>query len=50
MEHIDRMTSSDPRIQAFLKELYDREQTTPKAWRQVANGGSKASETVAPLT
>jgi hypothetical protein len=49
-ERIDRLATSDPRIQAFLKELYDREQSTPKAWRQVTNGEARASDSAAPLT
>lgn len=52
----DRLVPPDPRIYGFLKELHDKEQATPKAWRQVANGAAAhpesgaAPETPAPLT
>jgi hypothetical protein len=36
--HQDTLMPADPRIFAFLKELYDKEQSTPKAWRHVPNG------------
>lgn len=54
-EHHDRVTPPDPRIQAFLTELYDREQTTAKPWRQVANGGGSTngpppSPSTSPMT
>lgn len=49
-QHIDRIATPDLRIQTFLKDLYDREQTTPKAWRQVTNGEARPAEPSAPLT
>lgn len=39
----DRLAPADPRIQAFLEALYDKEQGTAKPWRQV-NGGASRSE------
>ncbi|MFM9938403.1 MAG: hypothetical protein ACKVP7_02765 [Hyphomicrobiaceae bacterium] len=35
----------DPRIHAFLTELYDKEHATAKPWRHVANGAEPASTT-----
>lgn len=47
----DRITPADPRIHAFLTELHDKEQSTAKPWRAVANGnGRDPTETPPPLT
>ncbi len=36
----DKNMPGDPKIQAFLTELYDKEHTTEKPWRQVVNGAN----------
>lgn len=48
----DRLAPAEPRIHQFLTELYDREQTTEKPWRQVQqrNGTARSATSDAPLT
>jgi hypothetical protein len=42
--HQDRATSPDPRIDDLLGQLYDKENATPKPWRQpVGDGMARAS-------
>lgn len=40
----DRHTPADPRITTFLTQLYDREQTTAKPWREVAAKPASTAE------
>lgn len=44
----DRISPADPRITAFLTSLYDKEQTTPKPWREIAAKGNGAAAAPAP--
>jgi hypothetical protein len=37
----DRTAPPDSRIHSFLTDLYDKEHTTAKPWRQVANGADR---------
>lgn len=40
-EQTDIASPPDPRIDAFLKALYDKEHTTAKPWRAIANGDDR---------
>jgi len=44
----DRLMPADPRIHAFLMQLYEKEHTTAKPWRQVANGNGRNREPEPP--
>jgi hypothetical protein len=37
-KHQDKVAPGDPAIQQFLTELMEKEETTPKAWRQLPGG------------
>lgn len=40
----DAVAPPDPRIDPFLKSLYDREHTTTKPWRTFSNGNGRADQ------
>jgi hypothetical protein len=43
--HQDRVSPADPDIHAFLLQLYEKEQSTPKPWRSVSGAGNGAQDT-----